>query len=149
MTARGQFVFPICAGMALAVFSGGCAIGGKSFSIDSNSRIPFFGLELKERKPKSNAPSYNSISRSGSEASRVETALGTVSSRPIDLVAIADRRPGTAVFAGTVKSDRASQDTSSLSAGKSLPVPSIPLPLTDRVPESADRRSGPSFTDFQ
>ena len=53
----------------------GCAIGGKSFSIDSNSRVPFFGLELKERKPKSTAPAYRSISWSGSGTPEVEVAL--------------------------------------------------------------------------
>lgn len=39
----------------------GCAVGGRSVSIDSNSRIPFFGLELKERQRKSNAPPVHSI----------------------------------------------------------------------------------------
>ena len=53
----------------------GCAIGGKSFSIDSNSRVPFFGLELKERKPKSTAPAYRSISWSGGGTPEVEVAL--------------------------------------------------------------------------
>lgn len=39
----------------------GCAVGGRSVSIDSNSRIPFFGLELKERQRKSNGPPVHSI----------------------------------------------------------------------------------------
>lgn len=39
----------------------GCAVGGRSVSIDSNSRIPFFGLELKERQRKSSGPPIHSI----------------------------------------------------------------------------------------
>lgn len=39
----------------------GCAVGGRSVSIDSNSRIPFFGLELKERQRKSDGPPVHSI----------------------------------------------------------------------------------------
>ena len=39
----------------------GCAVGGRSVSIDSNSRIPFFGLELKERQRKSSGPPVHSI----------------------------------------------------------------------------------------
>lgn len=53
----------------------GCTVGGKSFSIDSNSRVPFFGLELQERKPKSTAPAYRSISWSGGGNPEVEVAL--------------------------------------------------------------------------
>lgn len=39
----------------------GCTVGGRSVSIDSNSRIPFFGLELKERQRKSSGPPIHSI----------------------------------------------------------------------------------------
>ena len=39
----------------------GCAVGGRSVSIDSNSRIPFFGLELQERQRKSSGPPVHSI----------------------------------------------------------------------------------------
>lgn len=39
----------------------GCAVGGRSVSIDSNSRIPFFGLELRERQRKSSGPPVRSI----------------------------------------------------------------------------------------
>jgi hypothetical protein len=44
----------------------GCTVGGRSVSIDSNSRIPFFGLELRERPRKTNGPPVHSI-RSGSQ----------------------------------------------------------------------------------
>lgn len=46
-------VVPCCCGTV------GCAVGGRSVSIDSNSRVPFFGLELKERK--SSGPPIHSI----------------------------------------------------------------------------------------
>ena len=39
----------------------GCTVGGRSFSIDSTSRVPFFGLELRGRKPKSDGPAFRSI----------------------------------------------------------------------------------------
>lgn len=39
----------------------GCTVGGRSVSIDSNSRIPFFGLELQERRRKSDGPPVHSI----------------------------------------------------------------------------------------
>ena len=60
---------------ALGLMVSGCAVGGKSFAIDSNSRVPFFGLELKERKPKSDLPTFNSISRSSNDLARLEPAI--------------------------------------------------------------------------
>jgi hypothetical protein len=60
---------------AVVVSFSGCTVGGKSFSIDSNSRVPFFGLELQERKPKSTAPAFRSISWSGGGTPEVEVAL--------------------------------------------------------------------------
>lgn len=57
----------------------GCAVDGKSVSIDSNSRIPFFGLELKERSRKSAGPPIHSIRADGQSDARVEP-LGLVKS---------------------------------------------------------------------
>lgn len=57
----------------------GCAVDGKSVSIDSNSRIPFFGLELKERRRKSAGPPIHSIRVDGQSEVRVEP-LGLVKS---------------------------------------------------------------------
>jgi hypothetical protein len=48
-------VGPCCCGVT------GCTVGGRSVSIDSNSRIPFFGLELRERRRKSDGPPAHSI----------------------------------------------------------------------------------------
>lgn len=50
----------------------GCAVGGRSVSIDSNSRVPFFGLELKERGRKSNGPPLHSIRSESSSTARIE-----------------------------------------------------------------------------
>lgn len=59
----------------VTVLVSGCAVGGKSFSMDSNSRVPFFGLELRERKPKSSGPAFSTISRSKSNSPRFDTAV--------------------------------------------------------------------------
>lgn len=53
----------------------GCAVGGRSVSIDSNSRIPFFGLELQERQRKSSGPPIRSIHSDKTSNGRIE-ALG-------------------------------------------------------------------------
>ena len=50
----------------------GCAVGGRSVSIDSNSRIPFFGLELQERKRKSDGPPVHSIRSDRKSDVRIE-----------------------------------------------------------------------------
>jgi hypothetical protein len=75
MAAPGRCVFAVFFAAAICCVGSGCAVGGKSFAIDSNSRIPFFGLELQERKPKSAAPAYRSIARAKSESSPVKAAL--------------------------------------------------------------------------
>jgi len=55
------------------ILTSGCAVGGKSVSIDSNSRIPFFGLELFQRSPKSSGPPLHSIRRKSTSTVRIET----------------------------------------------------------------------------
>ena len=50
----------------------GCAVGGRSVSIDSNSRVPFFGLELQERKRKSSGPPAHSIRSDNKTDVRIE-----------------------------------------------------------------------------
>ena len=44
-------------------------------SIDSTSRMPWFGLELKGRKPKSDGPAYRAVNLDKSSKTRLE-ALG-------------------------------------------------------------------------
>jgi hypothetical protein len=51
----------------------GCTVEGKSASIDSNSRIPFFGLELRERERKSSGPPIHSIRAEDSSELRIDS----------------------------------------------------------------------------
>lgn len=63
-------------GLAISLIASGCAVGGKHFSYDSQSRMPWFGLQLTE--PKSKEPAiYRSISREApaSEPPAVNLAL--------------------------------------------------------------------------
>lgn len=160
-TAHRQFAFLICGTVAAIMALGGCTVGSKSFSMDSISRTPFFGLELKERKPKSSAPTYNSISQSAAIVPRIEPALGlgsssgalskpiALSSKPVDLQMASDgRRAGTGVPA-TIKNDASGLDTSSKPVAKGRQPQSIPLPRTDDQPGTLDRQTNPSVVDFQ
>jgi hypothetical protein len=64
-------VGPCCCGVI------GCTVGGRSVSIDSNSRIPFFGLELKERQRKSSGPPVHSIRLDQKTDTRIESLGST------------------------------------------------------------------------
>lgn len=73
----GRFtVFGLCT-LVIAVQFSGCTVGAKSFSMDSVSRMPFFGLELWERKPKSSGPAFREIRRSRYDVPSIETALNS------------------------------------------------------------------------
>lgn len=61
-------------GLILSIALGGCAVGGKSMSIDSTSKMPWFGLELKGRKPKSDGPQFRSVKSDQGDKSRIATA---------------------------------------------------------------------------
>ncbi|MFO1040333.1 MAG: hypothetical protein U0941_01020 [Planctomycetaceae bacterium] len=71
----------VCLGISL--ITPGCAIGSKTMSIDSTSKMPWFGLELKGRKPKSDGPSYRSVRNENGDKSRIDT-LGRKSSDASD-----------------------------------------------------------------
>ena len=75
----------------------GCTVGGKSFSMDSNSRVPFFGLELRGTAAlsKSITQFLHLISRSSADGSRIETALQSGPATSTSLFPTGDRRvPG-------------------------------------------------------
>ena len=74
-TAPVYRLFSLSIGVAVAALVSGCTVGGKSFSMDSNSRAPFFGLELRERKPKSSSPNFSTISRSKTDRHRFDSAV--------------------------------------------------------------------------
>lgn len=100
----------------LALFVTGCAVAGKSFSMDSMSRTPFFGLSLQPKAPDKSESIHRSISRETGPAVPTETAeLKTRS--PLGWK---DWWPG----AAQSKSEPA------------LPMQAIPLPRTDITPLS-------------
>lgn len=51
----------------------GCAVGSKSMQIDSTSRMPWFGLELKERSKKSDGPAFRAVKSERDRQSRIDT----------------------------------------------------------------------------
>ena len=144
----GQFVKTVC---LMSIFTGilsGCTIGGKSFSIDSNSRVPFFGLELKERKPKSSVPSYQSISQTSRDTPDVKIALQVVPKTSASGLRKRDNR-----LVATSLSDRQSPYPTPLqgvaTAPKDVRISSIPLPRTDLDHPRVDPRTKSSDVDFQ
>jgi hypothetical protein len=154
--AHRRLTFLICAALTTVMPLCGCTVGSKSFSMDSISRMPFFGLELKERKPKSSAPSYNSISQASGNVSRIKPALGVgsaklvdLSAKPVDLTKTADRRLAGATVSGTVTNEVHGSGMASKQVAKALRPQSIPLPRTDERPGSGDRRAASSVVDFQ
>lgn len=58
----------------LALSVTGCAVAGKSFSMDSASRTPFFGLSLQPKAPEKSESIHRSISRETRPAVPTETA---------------------------------------------------------------------------
>jgi hypothetical protein len=136
----------VCCSAMLVATLGGCTVGSKSFSMDSNSRIPFFGLELRERTKKDDGPRFNSISRSSLDYSRVETAVQSSTPGSNGLV-----RTGHASNLAVV----ASSDTSPQSAMVPVQQPpaknviSTAIPLADEPVKMTDRLASIQSTDFQ
>ncbi|HEY0983585.1 hypothetical protein [Schlesneria sp.] len=153
--ANHRFALTACMMLALAVPVSGCTVGGKSFAIDSNSRVPFFGLELKERKRKDTAPSYKSISRSSRDEVSVKVAFQNSatnqasdskkhSSQPVSTQFVSDP-----VTPSTPRGKTGQPTAASLTVTQDPPVASIPLPRTDDLPSSRDRRAASLKIDFQ
>ncbi len=133
---------------ALVVPVGGCAVGWRSFSFDSTSRVPFFGFELQERKSKSSAPSYNSISRTDSVNSRIETALRMEAGSPRSLrKSDVKSLVGANVF-GTLPEVK-NEDSHAHHGEKCLQPLSIPLPVTTEPKKPMERRLTGTVPDFQ
>ena len=146
--ASGHTTYILC---LMSIFSGmisGCTIGGKSFSIDSNSRVPFFGLELKERKPKSTLPSYQSISQTNRDKSDVKIALHVGPRSPVSGLKKRDNQ-----LSATALSDRSrlysTVPKGVASAVRDAQTSSIPLPRTDVDHPHVDQRTSLSGVDFQ
>ena len=141
-TVRGQDALLLLMASALAVTASGCAVGFRSFSIDSTSRTPFMGFELKERKPKSSAPVYNSISRSDDDAVRIEPALRSQSTSANSLLNLSLKNPF------SVKSPEAST-TSNRKADQQPPSIAIPATVNPGASSPVNRASNTSNLDFQ
>ena len=153
MSVRSRCLSYWCVLAVAVALQSGCAIGGKSFSMDSNSRIPFFGLELKERKPKSTAPVYRSIARTSETSTDVKVALqisqatGTSAKRR-------DDQPRPLSFSGIDLSNpplpAGSQKwAAEISKADDVAIESIPLPRTDTPSQSVERLTAHRDVDFQ
>ena len=59
-------------GLGLSIAICGCAVGSKGASIDSSSKMPWFNLELKERKKKQDGPAFRSVNLDKKGKSRIE-----------------------------------------------------------------------------
>lgn len=153
--ALGQFASIVCMMSAMALVSSGCTVGGKSFAIDSNSRVPFFGLELKESKRKQSAPAYRSIARSSSDEISVKVALQSMSSSPaIDLKRNSSKLVSTQFIAAPTdlaaeKRKTRSSDSERATVTQEPVARSIPLPRTDELPGARERRTATTSVDFQ
>ena len=138
--ARFRFLYLLFLMSTLTQTVSGCAVGNKSFSMDSTSRMPFFGFELKERKAKNSNPSYNSISRSSEEESRVETMLQVGASKSKYSLKKTDRQVvATSDYDASCQAD----------LGKPQPIQSIPLPLNTKRSVASDRPPSGQIIDFQ
>lgn len=153
MAVRGRFAFSFCLGLLPAILASGCVVGSKSFQIDSNSRVPFFGLELKERSPKKDGPSYNTISRSNSSQSRVKTAV-QLGSPPASLRLLRPNDRPLAATVGTEIDPQQSSNSASVSANvaaqtspPSLDV-GIPLPMSETQVKSPSQTAATTAIDF-
>jgi hypothetical protein len=64
-----------CLGVCISMAVCGCAIASKSVTYDSISKMPWFGLELKGRKKKSDDPPFRSVRSDERSGTRLK-ALG-------------------------------------------------------------------------
>ena len=111
-------------GIGMSIAMSGCVVGSKGMQMDSTSRMPWFNLELKERKKKSDGPAFRSVRSDNGAKSRVDM-LG--------------------MFGGK------SGQTATVETDKSLPTKSATaLPTTDQslVLDSTNNRE-PAVPDFR
>jgi len=153
--AFGRFALIGCIFSAMTVLNSGCTVGGKSFAIDSNSRVPFFGLELKERKRKEGAPAYRSIARSSSDDVSVKVALQSFSSGPtVDVKKRSSQLVSTKFVTdstafGSKVANTARPVIAASTVSQNHPGKSFPLPRTDGITTTRDRRTSAKLVDFQ
>ena len=123
----GRYRTRVCTawlGIGMSIAQSGCVVGSKGMQIDSTSRMPWFNLELKERKKKAEGPAFRSVRSDKGAKSRVDM-LGMVGGK--------------------------SSQTATVETDKSLPAKSaIALPTTDQslVLDSTTSRE-PAVPDFR
>lgn len=77
---RSALVLKPLLGLWICVGVGGCVVSGKSASLDSTSRMPWFNFELKGRPSKNTDPPFRSV-RAESRDSRLAEPLGLFRSK--------------------------------------------------------------------
>ena len=87
----------VCLGIGLCAGITGCAVGSKSMSIDSTSKMPWFGLELKGRKPKSDGPAFRSVRAEQGQGSRIDTLGRSTKDQSGDFAGSPIRKSSTAL----------------------------------------------------
>jgi hypothetical protein len=125
----------------------GCAVGSRSFSIDSNSRVPFFGLELKERKPKSTAPAYQSIGRSTDDGN-LKIAFPVLPGTSRSPSAKWNSKAGTSTTISGISSGTRPEKFMR-QASSNVPDEPIPLPRTDESRSKGSPSTASRGIDFQ
>lgn len=144
----GKIVF-VCCSIVLAMSVNGCAVGGKSFSMDSNSRVPFFGLELRERKAKSSSPAFSTISRAASDQARVDLVVQASSQgSKAPLVGANGRFSAQTVIDEPVKASIVPSSAAKTAATSVSGPHSISLPIDEMTKSEPVRTASTSAIDF-
>jgi hypothetical protein len=65
-------VCALCLGIGASIAMCGCVVGNKGVQMDSTSRMPWFNLELRERKKKSDGPAFRSVRSEKQSKSRID-----------------------------------------------------------------------------
>ncbi len=141
-TACGPRVILLLSVAVLAASGNGCAVGFKGFSMDSISKMPYFGFELKERKKTSNAPVYNSISQNELETARIEPAVRTDTTASRNFMNLGIKNPFSSKANGSAAGETQRIDPPQTSI-------TIPVTVTPGAKSSIDRVASTSAIDFQ
>ena len=69
---HGTRICTVWLGIGVSIALCGCVVGSKGMQMDSTSRMPWFNLELKERKKKADGPAFRSVGSDKGAKSRVD-----------------------------------------------------------------------------
>jgi hypothetical protein len=124
--------------IVLSVLISGCSVSRRTFSLDSISKTPFFGIELQEKAKPS---SYRSINSVQLETPRVQVAVNTNPNTMIPKVERAERNSSRVETQAILESKNS--NTSSTESD------SRALPRTDVSQKIDQSRQPSSIPDFQ